>query len=110
MLVSIVSRFGNTWFLLCLEILCAHWLSCCVYGNPALSLVLLHMVFVVSGNPAFSLGEHNSFPEGVCVSGNPALSLVLLHMVFVVSGNPAFSLGEHNSFPEGGSILIVPAF
>ena len=54
----------HTWFLLCLEILCAHWLSGCVTGNPALSLVLLHVVFIVSGNPAFSLGEHPSFPEG----------------------------------------------
>ena len=32
-------------------------------GNPELSLVLLHVVFVVSGNPAFSLGEHPSFPK-----------------------------------------------
>ena len=47
MLVSIVLHFGNKWFLLCLEMPHAHWLSSCV-----------------SGNPAFSLGECPSFPEG----------------------------------------------
>ena len=47
MLVSIVLRFGNKWFLLCLEMPHAHWLSSCV-----------------SGNPAFSLGGCPSFPEG----------------------------------------------
>ena len=72
MLVSIVSCFGNTWFLLCLEILCPHWLSGWVSGNPALSLVLLHIVFVVSGNPVFSLGERNSFPEGGSIFVVPA--------------------------------------
>ena len=30
MLVSIVSHFGNTWFLLCLEIPDTHWFSGCV--------------------------------------------------------------------------------
>ena len=33
-------------------------------GNPILSLFLLHVVFVVSGNPTFSLGEQPSSPEG----------------------------------------------
>ena len=33
-------------------------------GNPTLSLVMLHVVFVVSGNPAFSLGVQPSSPEG----------------------------------------------
>ena len=33
-------------------------------GKPALSLVLLHVVFVVSGNPAFSLGEQSFSPKG----------------------------------------------
>ena len=41
-------------------------------GNPALSLVLLHVVFVVSENPAFSLGEHLSFPEGGSIFVVPA--------------------------------------
>ena len=67
MLVSIVPCFSNTQFLLCLEILHAHWLSSCVSGNPALSLVLLHVVFEVSGNPAFSLGKHPSSPEGLSI-------------------------------------------
>ena len=33
-------------------------------GNPAFSLLLLHVVFVVSGNPVFSLGEWPSSPKG----------------------------------------------
>ena len=64
MLVSIVSCFSNMWFLLCLEIQHAHWLNGCVSGNPAFWLLLLHVVFVVSGNPVFSLGECLSSPEG----------------------------------------------
>ena len=72
MLVSTVSHFGNTWFLLCLEILHAHWLSSCLSGNPTFSLVLLHVVFVVSGNPVFSLDEHPSFPEGSSIFVVPA--------------------------------------
>ena len=47
MLVSIVSRLGNKWFLLCLEMPYAHWLSS-----------------FVSRNLAFSLGECPSFQEG----------------------------------------------
>ena len=72
MLVSIVSCFHNMWFLLCLEIMDAHWLSSCVSGNLTLSLFLLHVVFVVSGNPAFSLSEHPSFPEGGSIFVVPA--------------------------------------
>ena len=72
MLVSAVSCFGNKWLLLCLEILCAHWLSSCVSRNPVFSLVLLHVVFVVSRNPAFSLGECPSFPEGGSIFIVPA--------------------------------------
>ena len=64
MLVSIVLCFNNTWFLLCLEIMHAHWLSNCASTNPALSLVLVHVVLVVSGNPALSVVEHPSFPKG----------------------------------------------
>ena len=33
-------------------------------GNPAPSLLLLHVVFVVTGNHAFSLGEQLSSTEG----------------------------------------------
>ena len=35
MLFSIVPRFGNTWFLLCLEQLDADWFSGCVSGRLA---------------------------------------------------------------------------
>ena len=35
MFINIVSCFGYTWFLLCLEILHAHWLSSCMSENPA---------------------------------------------------------------------------
>ena len=66
------------------------------------------MVFVVSGNPAFSLGEQPS--SSACsfiLSGNPAYSLLLLHVVFVMTGNPTFSLGEQPSSPKGGSIFVV---
>ena len=72
MLVSIVSCFGNMWFLFCLEILHAHWLSGCVSGNPTLSLVLLHVVFIMFGIPTFLLGEYPSFPEGDSIFVVPA--------------------------------------
>ena len=35
-----------------------------VSGNSVLSLLLLHVVFVMTGNPAFSLGEWPSSPKG----------------------------------------------
>ena len=35
-----------------------------MFGNPAPSLLLVHVVFVVSGNHVFSLGEQPSSPEG----------------------------------------------
>ena len=64
MLVSVVSHFSKTWSLLYLEILQSHGLSSLlVSGNPAVSLLLLHVVFV-SRNPAFSLDEWPSSPEG----------------------------------------------
>ena len=56
-------------------------------GNPAFLLLLLHMVFVVSGNPAFSLGEWPSFPE--------------VGSIFVV---PAFWLAER--FGEEGGLYF----
>ena len=87
MLVSIVSHFGNMWFLLCLEIPHCHWLT----G------LLLQKVAAFSSACSFVM------------SRNPALSLVLLHVV-LVSRNPTFSLGEQPSSPEGGSIFIIPAF
>ena len=72
MLLSIVSHFSNMWFLLCLEILHAHWLSSCVSRYHVFPLVLLHVVFVVSGNPAFSLGECPTFLEGGSIFVVPA--------------------------------------
>ena len=54
-LVSIELHCGNMCFLLCLEILRAHSLSGCVSGNPALSL-----------------GEHASFPDGGSIFVVPA--------------------------------------
>ena len=65
------------------------------------------MVFVVSGNPAFSLAELPS--SSACssiVSGNLAFSMLLLHVIFVETGNPAFSLGEWPNSPKGGSIFV----
>ena len=44
-----------------------------MFGNPTLSLVLLHMVFVVSGNLEFSLGEWPSSPESGSIFVVPAL-------------------------------------
>ena len=88
MLVSIVSHFSNMWFLLCLEIPHSHWLdglllhkvaafsSACssvVSRNPTLSLVLLHVIFIVSGNPAFSLGEQPGSPEGGSIFCYPCI-------------------------------------
>ena len=72
LLVSIVSCFSNMWFLLCLEMPHAHWQSGCVSRNPAFWLLLLHIVFVVSGNPAFLLGEYPSFPKGGSIFVVPA--------------------------------------
>ena len=54
-----------------MEILHSHWLSSLLHHVifvmsriPAFLLLLLHVVFHVSGNPVFSLGEQPSSPEG----------------------------------------------
>ena len=44
----------------------------CVSGNLAFLLLLLHVVFVISGNPTFSLDEHPSSPEGGSIFVVPA--------------------------------------
>ena len=55
MLVSIVSGFGNTWFLLHLEIPDADWLSGCVCLDTLHSDCFCCMWYLLSGNAAFSL-------------------------------------------------------
>ena len=41
-------------------------------GSLAFSLLLLYVVFVMSGNAAFSLDEHPSSPEGGSIFVVPA--------------------------------------
>ena len=66
-----------------------------VSGNPAFSLakwlLLQHEVFLVSGNPTCSLAEWPSSSAcSLVMSASPVFSFLLLYVVFVVTGNPTF--------------------
>ena len=101
MLFSIVLGFGNTWFLLCLEIPDADGLSGCV-------CLEIPDADGLSGCACLEIPDADGLNGCVCL--DTLHSDCFCCMWYLLSGNAAFSLDECPSSLEGGSIFVVPAF